>query len=270
MKSLKKIAFWDWLYSLGQQPLTEEVYGMLKTDFVYHKAKKQSKYEGELHEWDFETLLIELPIHNDYCFCLFFHLNKKAEFEENLYLKYKGEFYIIGWFDCHNHEMVFQFEEFYSLMQSVKSNPKDDDQYNVYFLLLARYVTLIHEKNAAKLMTDAISAYSKLLNSKKETNFDIAKIEPYGNKIFGTDWMMKLKKIKALTMPLHFTINEGVSWKLQKNNRYHLYGFAAHSMRNAHFDKGLKKPIDIYEVTTDSSTYKFPYELWNDLMRSCL
>ena len=74
MKSLEKIEFWNWLYSFGEKPLTEDIFELLKSDFVYKKEQKQYEYEGESHNWDFETLLIDLPINRDYSLCSLFIL----------------------------------------------------------------------------------------------------------------------------------------------------------------------------------------------------
>ncbi len=266
MKSLEKIEFWNWLYSSGEIPLAEDTFELLKSDFIYKIEQKQYEYEGESYKWNFETLMIDFPINGHYSLCSLFQLNEKSsEFQENLYLKYKNEYYVLGWFDCHNHEMVFRFKEFYKLLQLLKNTLTNKDEYSFYFLFLARYVVLTSQEEAVKLMTDATLAYSRLFDS-IEPNFEITKIEPYNNKISGTDWVMKLKKIK--NAHLHYTINEGVSWRKQKNNVFHLDGFAAYSMRSEHFDKGLEKPIDIYNINADLCEYKFPYDLWDNLIKT--
>lgn len=270
MKSLEKIEFWNWLYSFGEKPLTEDIFELLKSDFVYKKEQKQSEYEGESYNWDFETLLIDLPINRDYSLCSLFQLSEKSsEYEETLYLKDKDKHYVLGWFDSHNHERVFRFKEFYGLVEFLENILTNTNEYSFYFLFLARYVALTNEKEAVKLMTDAAFSYSRLFDT-IEPSFEITKIEPYNNKISGTDLVIKLKKIKTQNAPLHYTINEGVSWRKQKDNVFHLDGFAAHSMRSEYFDKGLERSIDIYDFTTDLCEYKFPYDLWNNLMENCL
>ncbi|SDF57606.1 hypothetical protein [Cellulophaga baltica] len=269
MKVSQKIEFWNWLYSLGDKYLTEEVFDLLKTDFIYKNKEIVSELDGEKYIWNFESILIDLPIVNKYSFYSLIQLNGKGEFEENLYLKKNNDYYALGWIDCHNHEMVFRFEEFYLLMDFLKIK-LSEKQFNTYFLFLARFVTLTNEECAEKLMTDAIKHYSNLLNTNEDKIYNIIKFSNYGNKIYGLDYVIKIKNIHSLNFPLRYTINEGILWKKSSENIYTLEGFGAHSMRSKHFNNGLNKPIDIYDIKINLDDYKFPNEIWSDMMKKLL
>ncbi len=84
--------------------------------------------------------------------------------------------------------------------------------------------------------------------------------------LYGTDLLMKIKTIKTLKSLLSYTINESISWTTQENGRLQLKGFGAHSMRNGFFYKGLKTPIDIYDVHDGPDKYSFPYEIWTQFL----
>jgi len=103
MTIFKNIEFWNWLYSSGNKPLPENLFKLLKTEFVYKNKEITSELEGVKHHRNFETVLVNIPITNVYSICSLLQLNKNAEFEENLYLKYKNQYYGLGWIDYHNH-----------------------------------------------------------------------------------------------------------------------------------------------------------------------
>lgn len=267
MKVSKKVEFWDWLYSSGNQSLNKEVFDLLKTDFVYKNKEIESELNGEKNKWNFESVLIDIPINKGYSICSLLQLNGKDEFQENLYLKKNDDYYCLGWIDCHSYEMVFRFVEFYQLMDFLKNSLPEKSQCNTYFLFLARFVALTNEKSANQLIKDAIKCYSDLLDINKNILYKIFKSNDYGNTVYGTDWIIKTKNILTINHPLRFTIHENVFWEKSADNIYNLEGFGAHSIRNKHFNKGMEKPMDIYNVEIDLSEYKFPYDIWDHLMR---
>ena len=267
-KIYKDIVFWEWLYSFGQKLVTEEVFSQLKTDFIYSNKKMESEFEGKPFQWNFETALINFKIDKNVSLCALLHLDGVSYFEENLYLKYKDDYYVLGWFDAHSHNMVFKFSEFYSVITTIK-NSATLSEYCSSFLFLARYVTLTNEKEAITLAKEAFTCFSKLLDSEEAFECRVTKKEPYNAIITDTNLVMKLKTIKALNSPLQYVINEGITWENERDTIDYLIGFGAHSIRSKQYKNGNKTPIDIYDVKQGSSDYKFPYQLWNDVIKNC-
>lgn len=263
MQVFRQLNFWQWLYSFGQQPLDLLLLDALKVAFVYQKDNHQSSLDGQAYTWTFETLRLDLPIGADAALCCLLALDANQHFEETLYLKYLGQYYILGWFDSHQHSLVFRYKEFKTLMHRL-SQSLDPVLYSAYYLLLIRYVTLTEESQGIALMEEAPKAFSNLLHLSTPPTVVLTEDKHYGQAIPFTNQVFLFKKIHTPNAPLYLHINEGLTWQAQPNGRYHLQGFANYSMRTARFDAQPLRSIDPYDVKAELDHYCFPYQWWEN------
>ncbi len=241
MKSLNNPKFWKIFFDYENRELDDELFNQLIDEFKYKNEKCFFDENGESFEYTDESITIDIAINDSYSFALEIELYRKSFATEYLYLIHKDKQYTLGWIDCHACPYVFIVEEFYKLMNTLQ----DNSNYDYYFLLLSKYVTLTNEEEGIKLLNDSVEIYSKIVNDKNKINLEITQIKPYG--------LFKFKKIKDHNTPLNFMINEGIHW-VNHNDCYKLEGTATHSLRTENHDK-------------DNESDSFPYDLWNDIMK---
>ncbi|GAB1858359.1 hypothetical protein MHTCC0001_31960 [Flavobacteriaceae bacterium MHTCC 0001] len=265
-------SFWEWLYS--KKPITDALLDQIKTTFDYHEKEHISELEGKPYSWMFRSLCIDFPLSSDYSITSQFLLSsydQTGDFDEVLYLKHKEKYYVLGWIDCHHHSNVFRHEEFDNLVQYVfQSDTTEILKYTTH-LFLARYVGLTEEKNGITLIENVIISYKKLFDITYDLKYNIKKMQPYNQPILPehhTGMVMKFKNVNVENHPIGYGINEGATWRKKENGNYHLEGFAANSTRCTFLEDKSRASIDIYDVDASLDGYRFPYGLWDDLMRS--
>ncbi len=239
MKSLNNKKFWKIFFDYENRTLDDELFNQLIDDFKYRCEKCVNEENGEYVD---ESITINIAINNLYSFELEIQLYEKSFATEYLFLIHQGKKYTLGWIDCHAHPYVFSVEEFYNLMSTLQDNLN----YNYYFLLLSKYVTLTNEEEGKRLLNSCVEVYSEIVNDRQKINLEITEIKPYG--------LFKFKKIKDHNTPLNFIINEGINW-VNHNGYYKLEGTATHSLRIKTYDND-----DVFK--------NFPYDLWKEIMKT--
>lgn len=260
--------FWNWLYSLGEVVVANEFWQLLHKEGQYQTADVRNQETGELYDWKSETLQFDFPITATYGLTSLLLLHGKCSFEEILYLRVQEKYYRIGWFDCHNHEMVFRQAEFEQLLHFIEQQASSSIPSTAYVLYLARFCPLLTTQQATQLMKKAIIAYSQLCAIESPFLYAIKKEELYTRKTeHGLEEIIHHPhRIEADGCPLNFIINEDLQWIKQEQGRYHLEGKAAHTLRSAVYDDFPVLVMQLYdEETTGHSS--FPYQHWHALLQ---
>lgn len=240
MNIFKNIDFWMWVFSFDKDSFSKN---------IFESFKKKCQYKGEYLE-------INFPITNNFSFSM---LSNCEFYEEYLYLKVDEAYYILGWLDCHNHEDVFMFDEFYSIMKLIE-HKQTDIFYQVSFLYLSRYVVLTDEVSAKKLMKDCLHLLENLCSLEKPTSFSIRK----------DDLPFKLKFIENNEYKIRFTIKESFVWEKTILGEREIdcarFGLCIHSLRNAETANNIVEPFDFNDPNKGWCEYVFPHEIWYRLL----
>ncbi len=263
-------SFWDWLYTFGEAALSKEHWEVLSEQGQYRNQTIVSEIEGAPYQWNFETLQFDFPITNRYGFTSLLILGERLGFEEVLYLRVGELYYRIGWYDAHNHEMVFRQEEFWQLIEAVKQMaPSIGVDARAYLLYLARFVPLLEDKTAITWMEKILVAYKGLCMLDKTLTYEVHQEERYTRPIGINQSKMVYRphRIEAKECRLCFVIRTGLSWVKQPQGMYYLEGSGAYSIRTAIYDQGTPTPVDLYKVEESNDNYTFPVEDWQALLQ---
>lgn len=262
--------FWNWLYSLGQVPLSPKKMHYLKEQFDYKKTVHEAIFQGEKSSFELETISFSFQLSPNYSLVSMLHLSDTGLFEEFLYLKKKEAYFILGWFDCHNHENSFTIDELELISRILKQHHSSKIA-QVAFLYLARFVGLTNEEEAQQLMKKAWKAYANLCSIADSNHPKIKKLAPYNKVLFkddqGKQWIIKRKQIESSLQFLSYTIHETAQWIQHARTGYWtLEGFAAHSIRDQQHPERLNSPINIEDPTVSIDHYNFPFVEWSQLL----
>lgn len=246
----KQQDFWHWLFSFDKSEFPSAI-------FEQFTAVCESK-NGYLE--------ISFPVNTHFSLCV----RSNCEFEEEfLYLKVNNIYYILGWFDCHNHEDVFKFDEFYQLMKMIEKE-QATILYQTSFLFLSRYVVLTNEEEAKNLMQSCLDILSTLCSSDEPTGYVITKHEWYGREVL--DMPFKFKYIENNLSSIKFTIKESFVWDSVKLGKNQLncarFGFAIHSLRHTDTINDATEPFDFDNQNKGWDEYVFPHKIWHQLLNA--
>ena len=255
-------AFWDWLYSLGEQPLGEALYAQLKQAGQYRVQTLHGQSDDQTWTSDLETVVLDWPVSTGFRFRTLLDLGRDQWFEEFLYLQRDGRDFSVAWFDSHQHERLFRVDEFQRLMQHIDAQ-QPQVQADTSWLYLGRYVALLSEADARWLTAELARRYQRLCGLEQAPVFEIREAQPYGLRI-GDEWELRLKTVSTPSARLRFSINEGARWLRDAAGHWTLQGFAAHSTRVPTDEAAW--PVDIHDPEHDRCQSSFPNPAWDALM----
>ena len=269
MTIFERPSFWDWLYTFGETPLSKEDWQDLYEQGQYKNQAIVSEMEGGPYHWNFETLRFDFPITHLYGLTSVLVLNNRVGFEEILYLEVDGQFYRIGWYDAHNHEMVFREEEFWQLMAIVAQTvPSKEVDAKAYLLYLARFFPLLTTTMATVLMEKTLVAHGALCALEKSLSYQLKEEELYTRSIGENqkEFIYRPHRIEANECCIRFVLNTQLNWVEQQQGSYYLEGTGAYSTRTAIYSQGISMPVDIYDTEDGNAYCTFPTEHWHALL----